>query len=48
MPWGVRKQKNGKWAIVKKEGGKWKKVGESDSEEKAKASVRARYASESK
>lgn len=43
MPWVVRKLKNGKWGIFKKSG---KKVGESDSEAKAKASVRARYAAE--
>lgn len=44
-PYGVR-EKNGKWWIMKKEGDKWKKVGESDSKEKAKASIRARYANE--
>jgi len=45
MPWKVKKGKNGKWLIVKKTTGKV--VGKSDSKDKAMASVRARYASES-
>ena len=49
MPWRVRKKPvNGPkdWAIQKKEGGSWKIVGRSSSKSKAKASVRARRASE--
>jgi hypothetical protein len=46
MPWkvGSKKTKKG-WPIKKKEGGSWKTVGHSDTKKKAKASVRARYAS---
>lgn len=47
MPWKVRKSKKGKgWDIVKETTGEI--VGHSDTLEKAKASVRARYASENK
>lgn len=41
MPWKAVK-KNGQWVIIKADTGKV--VGHSDSEQKAKASVRARYA----
>ncbi len=41
MPWAVRKQGN-KWAIIRSD--TKKVVGMSDTVEKAKASVRARYA----
>jgi len=44
MPWTVRKQ-GSKWVIVKKSTGEV--VGHSETEAKARASVRARYASES-
>ncbi len=49
MPWKVEKRpkkgSNKDWAIIKKENGSWTIVGRSTSEKKAKASVRARYAS---
>jgi len=45
MPYRVTKGKNN-FLIQKNEKGIWKTIGHSDSEEKAKASVRARYAAE--
>lgn len=45
MPYTIRKQ-SGKWVIIRKTDNKV--VGHSDSKEKAEASVRARYAGESK
>lgn len=50
MPYKVEKRpKEGTdkdWAILKKESGKWKIVGRSTSKEKAKESIKARYANE--
>lgn len=47
MPYKVGgKTKTKGWPILKKEGGEWKVVGHSDTKENAKASIRARYASE--
>lgn len=46
MPWKVKKSKGKGWDIVKISTGEI--VGHSDTIEKAKASVKARYASENK
>lgn len=47
MPYKVGgKTKKRGWPILKKEGGKWKVIAHSETKEKAKASIRARYASE--
>lgn len=46
MPWKVVPGKNGKWNIVRSDTGKV--VGTSSSKAKAEASVRARYAAETK
>ncbi|MDD5069046.1 MAG: hypothetical protein PHN89_05640 [Candidatus Pacebacteria bacterium] len=45
MPWTIRKQ-GSKWVIIKKTTGDV--VGHSDTEEKARASVAARYVAENK
>ena len=45
MPYRVIKSKDD-YLIQKNENGSWKTVGHSDSEGKAKASMRARYAAE--
>lgn len=42
MPWATKKAKGDGYDVVRKDTGK--KVGHSDSQAKAKASVRARYA----
>jgi len=44
MPYEIRRKANGKYEIYNKD--KKKVVGTSDSKEKAKASIRARYAGE--
>ncbi len=46
MPWHIRKLPNGKFAIIKSTTGK--QVGQSDTKEKAQASIRARWAGENK
>lgn len=46
MPWKVKKSMGSGYDIVKSDTGK--KVGHSDTKEKAQASVRARYASKGK
>lgn len=47
MPWKVGEKKTEKgWPIKKMKNGKWVTVGYSDTKKDAKASVRARYASE--
>lgn len=47
MPYKVgKKTKTKGWPILEKKGGSWKVIAHSDSKEKAKASIRARYASE--
>jgi hypothetical protein len=46
MPYKVGKKTKKGWLILKKESGNWIVVGHSDTKEKAKASIRARYASE--
>jgi hypothetical protein len=48
MPYKVGNKTKKGWPIKKKESGGWKVVGYSDTKEKAKASVRARYANENK
>ncbi len=44
MPWKVGDKTKKGWPIKKKEGGSWKTVGHSSSKEKARESVKARYA----
>ena len=46
MPWSLKKNPKGGWDIIKSDTGK--KVGHSDTKEKALASVRARYAGKKK
>lgn len=47
MPYKVgKKTKTKGWPILKKERGKWKVIAHSDTKEKAKASIRARYMAE--
>ncbi|MBD3231625.1 hypothetical protein GF322_03090 [Candidatus Dependentiae bacterium] len=49
MPYKVgQKTKTKGWPILKKEKGKWKVVAHSDTKEKAKKSIQARYISEHK
>lgn len=49
MPYKVgEKTKTKGWPILKKEDGNWKVIAHSDTKEKAKASIRARYMSENK
>jgi len=49
MPYKVgKKTKTRGWPILKKKKGKWKVVGHSETKEKAKKAVQARYASEKK
>ncbi len=52
MPWRVRKRpiksSSKDWAIEKEENGSWHIVGRSESKGKARASMRARYASKNK
>lgn len=46
MPYAIRKSPKGGYDIIKKDTGK--KVGHSNSKQKAQASIRARYAGENK
>lgn len=46
MPYRVRQQGPSKFVVQVNHGGKWTKAGESNTREKAEASVRARHASE--
>ncbi len=48
MPYKVGNKTKKGYPIKKKEGGSWKTVGYSDTKKDAKASIRARYASEDK
>lgn len=46
MPYKVGSKTERGWPILKNESGRWVVVGHSNSQAKAKASVRARYAAE--